>query len=74
MAKQKTGHQVLRGLIMKGYSFKQLSVHYDMPLSTLNRIANNEHYHESQEFRDKLNASKPKDVPRWADRIKKFGR
>ena len=73
MAKQRKAHEVIRGLVDRGYSFRQLCEHYGLSPSTLHSMANNESYRESAEMRDLINASKPKAKPKWADRIKSKG-
>ncbi len=64
MAKQQTAHEVIRALLFKGYSYRELAVFYDMSPSMLHRIGNNEDFDEPVSVRALLNSKKPKFTPR----------
>ncbi len=72
MKKQKTCHEAIIYLMKtKGYSFRQLADATGFSPSKIHRIANDEHYQDSVHDRDLLNSLQFKEVPRWADRIKR---
>ena len=64
MTKQKSAHEVIKELLSKRYSYRELAVFYEMSPSMLHRIGNNEDFDEPVSVRNLLNSKKPKFTPR----------
>lgn len=64
MSKQKSAHEVIKELLNKSYSYRELAVFYDMSPSMLHRIGNNPEFDEPVSIRDLLNSKRPKFTPK----------
>ncbi len=64
----KSAHEVISGLLKKGYCYRQLHDCYGLSASTLHNMANNENYNESASTRELLNKKKPSGDPRWSNK------
>ena len=72
MTKQRTAHQIIKALVLKGYCYRQLSEWSGLLPNLLHTISNDETYDELCSLRDRLNnLPPPTEKPRWADRIKR---
>lgn len=65
----KTGHEIVNALIKEGYSLAQLAEFYEISTAVICKMAQRADYQESDERRKILNTKRPKERPRWAEKM-----